>query len=154
MAAFLALLLLSLLPFLGCYIISFIIAKYYFFKNILGYGIVYLDCSNAIYCPNETTVKLTCKTTNCFLEWRIGNPPLEIDFSCANSVGTTEFHGANTVNLTARYQEGYALISDMNFEAVPSVNGQVVQCLDGVDGDSSFCSLIPMSKISLSLSNK
>lgn len=116
------------------------------FFNVIGYGIVYLDCRNAIYCPNETTVKLTCKTTTCFLEWRIGNTTQEIDFNCINSVGTTESYGANTANLTARYQEGYVLISDLKFKAVPSSNGQIVQCLDGY-GDSSSCSLIPSSKI-------
>lgn len=115
--------------------------------NVIGYGIVYFDCSNAFYCPNETTVKLTCKTTNCFLEWIIGNPPQEIDFNCVDSVGTTEFRGANTANLTAIYHEGYALISDLNFKAMSSFSKQIVTCLDGFDGHSLSCSLIPMSKI-------
>lgn len=84
------------------------------------------------------------------MEWRIDNKTQEIDFNCVNSVGTTESYGASTANLTAKYQEGYALISDLNFNALLSINGQIVQCLDGYGGKSS-CSLTTMSKTVIKL---
>ena len=115
--------------------------NYYGTGNFIsGNGVVNLNCGEAAHCPNET-VTLSCQTTNCFLEWRLGSPHQELDFTCIDNIGEEESTTSFTANLTNKNVGIYRLTSLLSFKAEPSLDGIDINCVDGFDGSISNCTL-------------